>query len=134
MSNDYLSTHLKDAEQAQRFEQDRLLVEVASAIYKAMRERGVSRKQLADALGVTKARVTHYLSGQSNLTLRTVADIFGALECRVRPQVESRQPLASGWEEIPGMGSKFRLPESWFPPNMGVDSHDESKSCFDLAS
>lgn len=89
--NDYLKDYLQDSANQKQFQQDRLLVEVASLIFQEMEEEGISRKQLADALGVSKGRISHYLSGQCNLTLRTIADVFGAMGVRFRPSVESHR-------------------------------------------
>lgn len=64
-------------------EQERLLVEAAVRIKAVMKVSGVTRKQLAKRLGLTKGRITQYLCGERNLTLRTLADIFTALGSEV---------------------------------------------------
>lgn len=80
-----------DPEHHKLFEQERLIVDVAEEIYAAMeRGEGVSRAGLAQRLGKSRAFVTQILSGSRNLTLRSIADIAGALgqrvELRLRPQ------------------------------------------------
>ncbi len=81
-----------DPEHHKLFEQERLIVDVAEEIYAVMeRGEGMSRAGLAQRLGKSKAFVTQILSGSRNLTLRTIADIAGALgqrvEIRLKPQV-----------------------------------------------
>ena len=46
---------------------------IASEIEFLMRERGLTKKQFADALGKKPSEVTKWLSGQHNFTIRTLA-------------------------------------------------------------
>ena len=46
---------------------------ISSAIYHLMQERGLTKKQFADALGKKPSEVTKWLSGQHNFTIRTIA-------------------------------------------------------------
>jgi transcriptional regulator with XRE-family HTH domain len=48
-----------------------------------MKKKGFTRKSLAESLGVTKGRISQYLGGERNLTLRTLADIFTAMDSMV---------------------------------------------------
>jgi hypothetical protein len=48
----------------------------------------ISRSELAKRLGCGKSHVTQLLSGERNLTLRTLADLAGALGHRVTVQLE----------------------------------------------
>jgi transcriptional regulator with XRE-family HTH domain len=79
MSPSHLHDHIQDPDNLRGFQQERLLIEVASLIYQTMKKKGVSRKLLAESLGVTKGRISQYLGGERNLTLRTLADIFTAM-------------------------------------------------------
>jgi transcriptional regulator with XRE-family HTH domain len=40
-----------------------------------MKERGLSKKQFADALGRKPSEVTKWLSGEHNFTLKTIASL-----------------------------------------------------------
>ena len=44
-----------------------------------MREHKVSRADLAQSMGVSAGRVSQILSGEENLTLRTLSGVVGAL-------------------------------------------------------
>lgn len=46
---------------------------IADKINALMIERGLSRKQFADALGKKPSEITKWLSGQHNFTIRTLA-------------------------------------------------------------
>jgi transcriptional regulator with XRE-family HTH domain len=85
-------------------QQERLLVHVALAIHRRMKAVGVSRKQLASLLGVSKGRISQILGGERNLTLRTLADIFTALEARVQIS-EIGSGFPASWEplDVPGV-------------------------------
>lgn len=46
---------------------------IATEIEHLMQERGLTKKQFADALGKKPSEVTKWLSGQHNFTIRTLA-------------------------------------------------------------
>lgn len=46
---------------------------IATEIETLMRERGLTKKQFADALGRKPSEITKWLSGQHNFTIRTLA-------------------------------------------------------------
>ncbi|MBT2386189.1 helix-turn-helix domain-containing protein [Streptomyces sp. ISL-11] len=53
-------------------------------------ERGMSRKDLADCIGVSPGRVSQILSGDENLTMRSLAAVADALDLRV--DISFREP------------------------------------------
>ncbi len=54
-------------------ESARLSFAISDRIYDLMRERGLSKKQFADALGRRPSEITKWLSGQHNFTISTLA-------------------------------------------------------------
>ena len=50
-----------------------LSFQISDRIYALMQERGLSKKQFADALGKRPCEVTKWLSGQHNFTISTLA-------------------------------------------------------------
>lgn len=54
--------------------------ELIKAFLEAKAERGLTQRQLADDLGVDRARVSRALKGEENLTLRSVAEFASALD------------------------------------------------------
>lgn len=50
-----------------------LSFQISDRIYTLMQERGLSKKQLADALGRRPCEITKWLSGQHNFTIATLA-------------------------------------------------------------
>lgn len=65
-------------------EAQRLAVVATAAIGRAMESAGLKRAQVAEVLKVPKSRVTKVLDGETNMTLKTLAQ-FG-LACGVRWQ------------------------------------------------
>jgi transcriptional regulator with XRE-family HTH domain len=73
--------------------QERLLLDASEAVVAALTDRGKTRKQLADLLGVRASEITQRLSGGRNLTLRTLAEMLDALDYEVRIRVVDRQAM-----------------------------------------
>ena len=46
---------------------------ISDKIYELMQERGLSKKQFADAIGRRPSEITKWLSGQHNFTISTLA-------------------------------------------------------------
>lgn len=55
---------------------------LAQAIRKAKAEKGITQSEIAHALGVNKSVVSRILSGEGNLTLRTIGEIAWAVGLR----------------------------------------------------
>lgn len=62
-----------------RVAEERLIVDATEAICESMEAQGVSRVELARRIGRTKGFVSHVLSGERNMTLRTLARMAIAL-------------------------------------------------------
>ncbi|AUN33297.1 helix-turn-helix transcriptional regulator [Niveispirillum cyanobacteriorum] len=74
----------------------RLLGEIAHALNKALEEehaqRGLTQADIARVLGKQKSFVSRKLSGDTNMTLETLADLAYALNRPVRVTLPSREP------------------------------------------
>lgn len=73
--------------------QERLLLEASEAVVGALVDRGKTRKQLADLLGVRASEISQRLSGGRNLTLRSLAEMLDALDYEARIRVIDRQAM-----------------------------------------
>ena len=56
-------------------EETELSFQISDRIFSLMQERGLTKKQLADAIGKRPCEVTKWLSGQHNFTIATIAMI-----------------------------------------------------------
>ena len=63
-------------------EEERLILWATEAVAEAMANQGLTRAQVAEALGTSRPNVTQLLSGSRNMTLRTLAALAHA--CRMR--------------------------------------------------
>ena len=61
------------------WQQERSIFEVTELICEIMDREGITKAKLASRLGKSKSFVTQLLSGQSNMTVRTLSDVFLAL-------------------------------------------------------
>lgn len=67
-----------------------VILDVTEQIVAAMEEQEVSRSELAERMGVSRAYITKLLRGEGNTTLRTLVRI--ALALGLRPQVSFVEP------------------------------------------
>jgi transcriptional regulator with XRE-family HTH domain len=65
-------------------QQEELILEATELLATIMSENKISKADLARRLGKSKAFVTQCLNGGQNLTLRTLADLFGAVGFRLQ--------------------------------------------------
>jgi transcriptional regulator with XRE-family HTH domain len=63
-------------------DQERLILDATEAVVAIMEDQNVSRKDLARRLGKSKGLVSQLLSGERNMTLRTLSDLGHALGYR----------------------------------------------------
>lgn len=80
-------------EEERVFAQEELICDVTEDILIAMEDRDVTKKKLAEELGTSAAHVSQLLSGNRNMTLRTLADIAHVLGLQAKvhfsPQEEA---------------------------------------------
>jgi transcriptional regulator with XRE-family HTH domain len=74
--------------------EEELILDVTELLSSALQDKQMTKSELAEKLGRTKGFVTQVLSGNRNLTLRTIADIADALGYRVRMMKEQVSVVA----------------------------------------
>ena len=75
----------------------RLPREVTTAITWRMKQRGMSKADLARTMGVSPGRVSQILSGDENITLRTLASVCVALDAQLDVKL-----VPHGGDPLPG--------------------------------
>ncbi|QLE72958.1 helix-turn-helix transcriptional regulator [Streptomyces rectiverticillatus] len=79
----------------------RLARHATASLAGLLAERGMTRKDLADSMGVSPGRVSQILSGDENLTMRSLAAVADALDVKMEisfsdsPAVERQEPAAA---------------------------------------
>lgn len=100
----------QESDYARLVAEETLIFDVTEEISRALDAAGITRKELAEALGKSKGHITQLLSGERNMTLRTAADLAHALERRLYVRA---QPL-DGTFERPGQPSHCENPPENF--------------------
>ncbi len=85
-------------ESRRMYEEERLILWATEAVAEAMANQGLTRAQLAEALGTSRRNVTQLLSGSRNMTLRTLAALAHACGMRVDLKIEPLPRLTQGSE------------------------------------
>ena len=85
----WIDRQTRTPEARRMYEQERLVTWVAEEIARAMDENGLSKAELAEKLGTSRAHVTQVLSGSRNMTLRTLADLAWACNQRAAVAMET---------------------------------------------
>ena len=105
---------LGDPKRRQVFEEEKLILSVAEGIWEAMDQCCVTRADIADRLGTTRANITQLLSGSRNMTLKSLAALSHACGVRVSFSFQPVPELAgatSAYESRQAPISKFAF--SW---------------------
>ncbi len=76
----------KTPEGMRLYQQERAIQELTDLVCELMEEQDVSRSELAKRLGRTKGYITQLLDGRANMTVRTISDVFTALDRAVHFQ------------------------------------------------
>jgi transcriptional regulator with XRE-family HTH domain len=100
--------------------QERLILDATETIVALLEERGVSRQELAARLGKSKGFVSQLLSGERNMTLRTLADLGYALGCdfSVVPNASSATPDADTLHALFASFSVSGVAPHWIAPEV----------------
>ena len=102
-ADEWFSQRLEEYREDPEFVLEQLILDVTEQICGAMEEQEISRSELAQRLGVSRAYVTKLLNGHPNMTLRTLVAVAAALGLRanisvLRPTTSTRPqslPLAA---------------------------------------
>jgi|GEM_PF-6984653 transcriptional regulator with XRE-family HTH domain len=92
---EYLEKHRYDED----FVYEQLIYDVVTNIAELMRKKGVTRKQLANKMGVKPSYITKILGG-SNISFKTLAKVLAALKADVAIQFVSTADREV-WSEKP---------------------------------
>lgn len=111
---------LQDEANARAFAAEELILDVTEKIWELLERDDVSKTDLAERLGKSKAYVSQLLNGSRNMTLRTLADIAYVLGEGVEFRLESdADDWIGDWEQLhdcsslrmPAAGNEEDVPE-----------------------
>lgn len=96
----WIDRQTRTPEHRRLYEQERLVLWVSEALAQAMAEGGLSKADLAEKLGTSRAHITQVLSGSRNMTLRTVADLAWACNQRAGFHMHSLQGMPNRGDDV----------------------------------
>lgn len=105
---------MEDPEFRRLLSVEALVAEASEMIAKLMDEQNISKADLARRLNKSRAWVTQLLSGNANMTVRTLAELAYTLEAEVKLQAQppswkvSGKPLSAG-HTPEALGRKIHL-------------------------
>jgi transcriptional regulator with XRE-family HTH domain len=79
MTKTLVEQYVENPAHMRLYQQERAIYEVTELLESLMKTSGVSRAELAKRLGKSRGWITQLLDGESNKTIRTVADAFAVL-------------------------------------------------------
>ena len=97
----WIDRQTRTPEARRLYEQERLVLWVSEALAQAMAESGLSKADLAERLGTSRAHITQVLSGSRNMTLRTMADLAWACNQRAEVHMEPLEGMANHESAVP---------------------------------
>lgn len=77
--------------------EERAVVDAAELVSEALEDRRTTRKDLAEMIGVARSEITQRLSGQRNLTLRSLAAMLHELDYDLQLRVRDRRQARTAW-------------------------------------
>lgn len=80
--------------------QEAFILDVTEAMARAIEASGLKRSEIAERLGCSKSLVTQWLSGDANLTLRSISDFADALA--LSPKLELLSSSDCALESVRG--------------------------------
>lgn len=98
MSN--LKEWLSTDERRREFAEEALIVDVAEQIWAAMDAAKVTKSEIAERLGKSKAFISQMLNGSRNMTLRSLADIAQCVGYKVRLSLK-HEGSVDAWQPAP---------------------------------
>lgn len=114
-TNKWFRQQILKAEKSFDFRLESLLIEIGEDIAFLMEQQGLTRSQLAERLGVSRAYVTKILNGNPNLTIKTIlklADVLAQdleINFKIKREILAQQSAALPKTTLCSMEDLFEL-------------------------
>lgn len=83
--------------------QEELILDVTESLAQEMESQNLSQKEVAKRMEKTRGYISQLLGGGKNLTLRTIADVADALDCKAKLLLRRRHHGKSNVVDFPMM-------------------------------
>jgi len=111
-AEEWFSQMLEESRNRPDFIADEMALQIVADVYKAMLREGLTKKQLAERIGVSPAFVSQVLNGKPNMTLVTVAKFALALNLDCHIELRAKQDEAPQHSMKPSQRRKAPKPAS----------------------
>jgi hypothetical protein len=122
MTETVLNQFVSSPKGMQLFQQERLIAAITELMCRTMKECDVKRNAMAEHLGKSKGWVSQILTGEANLTLRTVADFFTALNKRLSVSIEDISQEQAPLRCVTIAFNAQSLDDAWQFPQLAAQS------------
>lgn len=75
-------------------------MDISGAIYVRMEELGMSKRELAERMGVSPAQITKIIKGNQNMTLKTIAKLECALDMDITYGFRNPKPFPTSGKNV----------------------------------
>ncbi|MBB5348047.1 helix-turn-helix transcriptional regulator [Desulfoprunum benzoelyticum] len=111
-----------DLENDELFLVEKNILEFTLQLQQLMKRKGISKKDLAEAIGTSQAYITKVFKGKANFTIATMTKLSKAIGGRVKIHVTSEEEKNPRWYRAIE-GKKKVVPQWWRP-----DDYEKSYS------
>ncbi len=117
---------LREAERSAEYWAESTILEFTEDLERIMKERGVSRAELARRLGTSQAYVTKILRGNANFTLTSMVKLARAVDAELRLHLAPESSITHWRDEIVVERRETELPLQMAAEPKGEYTTDET--------
>jgi len=104
----------KELESDKDFEAEKKILEFTTSLYQLMKERNISKKELAERLHTSQAYITKVFRGNANFTIATMTKLAAALGGDIHIHVTPKEQKVDRWfKVIKGSKERDRAVPEW---------------------
>ena len=104
----------KELESDKDFEAEKKILEFTTSLYQLMKERNISKKELAERLHTSQAYITKVFRGNANFTIATMTKLAAALGGDIHIHVTPKEQKVDTWfKVIKGSKERDRAVPEW---------------------
>lgn len=103
----------QELESSDSFEAEKKILEFTTGLYQLMKERNISKKELAKRLNTSQAYVTKIFRGNANFTIQTMTRLVRALDGELHIHITPKEQQVARWFKVidGGKEDSYVMPE-----------------------
>jgi len=123
----------QELEQSESFEAEKKILEFTTELYQLMKDRKISKKELAKRLNTSQAYVTKIFRGNANFTIQTMTRLVKALDGELHIHITPKEQQVARWfKVIDGGKSEDHIIHDW-SKSLKVESVSQSGKLLEVA-